>query len=588
MTLSHWIWQALQDSSHYDHESSSSFRSTMNISAPDDLHEEKKVGVTRLIRERLNFQDDRLWKRFSARRLELIDAMDLSSKKASEQEDEIRKVADILRVEFLYGQLYYSDFDKLVRAAVQSVRRNRKRGLKTNRGNAKRQHMHSDLGQDSDGIKREASTGINTPTEPSSFLSEIAHLNTDANDSVYDMSYSTMKVITHKDESRNAIDSIIRPTLANAAKPSLPSLLKLQTNQRQAEYEQKLRITQNSLLQLIKRSKLCLMVALRPNNDHLCELGRSAFNAVTALMFETSFQNLNQTSVEYLKVKVTQRDFLAKFYRGLDQEATSNLEEETAVTTLDILIGCCIIDFGFDSVVYQVGEAMYYLILVEYPLVLKSSTQFYAKPFSHREYNNIQTPQPYNSGNSLTNLATIASEMQNFKPVSMSNAQMSKTGSSLDAPIQENAPPCITPAEERKSVTLRFLSTTFNFFYPIRSCAPPRFVELMDNAKEAFKLNENQLYGLKNTKTGSIILSDFELEKIFYKESFVDLELYSQGFQAIPIYELTSTITPSEEKSRIILPPPVKLASPPVVATSIKQPISVYRAPNQPKFQPLL
>lgn len=94
------------------------------------IYKSSKLGVTHSIRHKLNFLDDRLWKRFSARRLELIDTMDLSSRKASEQELEIRKVAETLRIEFQYDELYTDDFDKLVRAAVQSVRRNRKRNLK--------------------------------------------------------------------------------------------------------------------------------------------------------------------------------------------------------------------------------------------------------------------------------------------------------------------------------------------------------------------------------------------------------------------------------------------------------------------------
>lgn len=580
MTPSHCFFGPfLQEHSHYDHESSVPFRFTRNMTTMHASLEEKKVGITRLIREKLNFQDDRLWKRFSARRLELIDAMELSSKKASEQEDEIRKVAEILRTEFLYDQLYYLDFDKLVRAAVQSVRRNRKRGSKTNRAGSKRQHLSEDAIHVFD-TKEELSK---IASEPSNFLSEIALLNTDANDSIYDMSYSTIKVITHKDQSRNAIDSIIRPARldGNGPKPSLPPLLKFQTNQKQLENELNLRVTQLSLLQLIKRSKLCLMVALRPGNDHLCDLGRSAFQAVTALMFETSFLSLNQTSVEYLQAKVTQKSFLAKFYNGLDQESsTGYLDEDTALTTLHILIGCCIVDFGFDNVVYQVGEAIYYLILVEYPLVLKSCSKFYSKPFSQKN-----NPQNVKGENPLTSLATIASEMQNFKPSKLSASTSLTPENGYDQKPKDSSD---VLREERKSVTLRFLSTSFNFSYPMRSSAPPRFIELMENARQAFKLNDNQLYGLKNSKTGGIILSDIELEKVFYNESYVDLEIYSQGFQAIPIYELTSTITSSDDKAKIILPPPVKLVSPPVVTASIKQPISVYRTSVQPKFQPLL
>ncbi|KAK9383837.1 transcription factor Vhr1-domain-containing protein [Kockiozyma suomiensis] len=84
-------------------------------------------GVTQTIRQKLNFVDEGQWKKFSARRLELIDSMALSTKKASEQDDVIIAVADNLREEYGFPPDTLQDFDKLVRAAVQSVRRNRKR-----------------------------------------------------------------------------------------------------------------------------------------------------------------------------------------------------------------------------------------------------------------------------------------------------------------------------------------------------------------------------------------------------------------------------------------------------------------------------
>uniref|UniRef100_A0A060SXY3 ARAD1A08206p n=1 Tax=Blastobotrys adeninivorans TaxID=409370 RepID=A0A060SXY3_BLAAD len=86
-----------------------------------------KSGVTQYIRTKLKFNDEAQWKKFSARRLELIDSHDLSSKKASEQDEQISMIADALRQEFDYPQDTLGDFDKLVRVGVQSVRRNRKR-----------------------------------------------------------------------------------------------------------------------------------------------------------------------------------------------------------------------------------------------------------------------------------------------------------------------------------------------------------------------------------------------------------------------------------------------------------------------------
>lgn len=87
-------------------------------------------GTTRKIREQLNFNDEKKWKKFSNRRLELIDKFGLSERKASEQDDNIRQIATILRTEFGYSLSAAGEFEKLVTAAVQSVRRNRKRSKK--------------------------------------------------------------------------------------------------------------------------------------------------------------------------------------------------------------------------------------------------------------------------------------------------------------------------------------------------------------------------------------------------------------------------------------------------------------------------
>ncbi|SMN19935.1 similar to Kazachstania africana KAFR_0L00930 hypothetical protein [Maudiozyma saulgeensis] len=87
-------------------------------------------GTTHKIRDALNFTDSKKWKKFSSRRLALIDHFGLSERKASEQDDNIKQIAQILRNEFNYPLDSASDFEKLVTAAVQSVRRNRKRSKK--------------------------------------------------------------------------------------------------------------------------------------------------------------------------------------------------------------------------------------------------------------------------------------------------------------------------------------------------------------------------------------------------------------------------------------------------------------------------
>ena len=87
-------------------------------------------GTTHKIREILNFTDEKRWKQFSSRRLELIDKFKLSERKASEQDDNIKQIANLLREEFEYPMDSINEFEKLVTAAVQSVRRNRKRSKK--------------------------------------------------------------------------------------------------------------------------------------------------------------------------------------------------------------------------------------------------------------------------------------------------------------------------------------------------------------------------------------------------------------------------------------------------------------------------
>lgn len=87
-------------------------------------------GTTHKIRQILNFTDEKRWKQFSSRRLELIDKFGLSERKASEQDDNIKQIANMLREEFKYPMDSINEFEKLVTAAVQSVRRNRKRSKK--------------------------------------------------------------------------------------------------------------------------------------------------------------------------------------------------------------------------------------------------------------------------------------------------------------------------------------------------------------------------------------------------------------------------------------------------------------------------
>lgn len=108
-----------------------------------NLSSSSHSGVTQTIRQKLNFNDESKWKKFSARRLELIDGLHLSSRKASEQDDQIVDVANKLRIEYGFPSETLTDFDKLVRAGIQSVRRNRKRQPKTGTTRGIQHHINT-------------------------------------------------------------------------------------------------------------------------------------------------------------------------------------------------------------------------------------------------------------------------------------------------------------------------------------------------------------------------------------------------------------------------------------------------------------
>lgn len=536
----------------------------------------EKHGVTNSIRNKLGFTDERLWKQFLARRLELIDSFDLSSKKASEQEQEIKKTAEILRHEFRYDEQYCDDFDSLVRAAVQSVRRNRKRSTKTGFRNKKRRPIV--IGSELLGLETPEHKPLHA--QGGRFLLEISNLNADAHDFVYDMSYSTLRVMTNQDRSRAAIDSIIKPPLFEKKgillNVTLPDILSVALGSQQAENEKELAVVRQSLLQMMKRSRLCLAVASLQKGTFFKTLGQSAIQSVSALMLDHSFLGLNQTSTEYLQERIGNIEFLANFYRSLepDCQILSSLDNTTAVTTLETLIGCCIKDFGYNAVLYPVGEAFYRSILLEYPLVLLSSVPF--RKLNAFESTPMEKPtlsdMPPRFPASLSNLAAIATELRS------QGSEVEAYNGSTNSEKENDVP------AEKKKVKLTFLSQSLNFFYPVKNSAPPRYNELLDNAKQAFKLNENQVYGLRNPSSGAQVNSDFDLEKIFDNDQDIELEIFFQRARTIPIYEITSAVTPSikrEERPTIILPPPVL-----PLARSQLPPFT--RAPLLPKFQPLL
>lgn len=319
---------------------------------------EDKKGVTYSIRSKLNFLDERLWKRFSARRLELIDTLDLLSKKASEQDIEIQKVAEALRNEFNYSAEFIGDFDKLVRAAIQSVRRNRKRSCKSKKDDVKR-------------VKYEEPKVIHSvlQNKQEPFLSSIANVLDNYNDSnMVDLNYCKKKEVSENDKAKETIDSMVKPRIGFSSK--LPSISSLNINEPILNIEEVRKI----LINFIETSKSCSNSVL--NKSHNLEnLGESIIKTCVSFILEKSFENLNERSLEYLNKKMLQPEYLAKIFRSLDP-LTGNINNEIAVISLYTLLGGCVKDFGFEVIMMPVCELFYRTIYQDYPIVAKSSNNF--------------------------------------------------------------------------------------------------------------------------------------------------------------------------------------------------------------------
>ncbi|RLV91098.1 Transcription factor VHR2 [Spathaspora sp. JA1] len=616
----------------------------------------KKLGVTHAIRAKLNFLDERLWKRFSARRLELIDTLDLSSRKASEQEQEIKRVADSLRLEFNYGKEYGQDFDKLVRAAIQSVRRNRKRSNKSKRSATTAGGDHKRIKTDSE--------------DNSTFLSEIAHV--DPNE-VYDVNYSRTKSRTSDDQAKETIDSMVTPRIITGntnnnhhmmiSGAMLPPIANLTMNEEVVNIPSCQAAKQN-LLNKIERSKTCNESAVLKKSDNIQFLGKSIMNCCIAYLFEKSFSKINEGSIEYLRNKLTTESSLAKFFRELDpKEALLNntISDEVALITLYTLIGGCVNDFGFEQILLLLCEIMYVSVLQEYPLIVKHCIPFKSEYYLQNSTSNGAVPS--NSLNSLAEVAAAdvhnthshlapnpnipsgrSSAIQNLSPTPSSTGippirsispemhqhhQLHLQQPPAQAPqptqptpqshIQNNLAPRpqtlprpLSRDADRKRVFIHFLNQVLEFTYPIRNSAPPRYNELIENARIAFKLpsSSDSMLGLRNRQDRAIIQTDFELERIFRGDDPIEMEIFTQRTKAIPIYELTSTVISNgsidsvvnrgnTESPKIILPPPLNrhgygntsefnFISNSDDMNRITSPPPPPPQPILPKFQPLL
>lgn len=325
---------------------------------------QKRSGVTNLIRNKLCFTDEMLWRRFLARRLELIDALDLSHKKASEQDYEITRVADTLRTEFQYPLHALQDFDKLVRAAIQSVRRNRKR-LSRARGWVYQGKSEGEMAI-SDGLPMPMGypppppppQSVPPPPAPiSHFILEVLKLPPGEADGRRLAPPPAPRHPPHQ-----AVEALLSPNLT--PKPGMP-----------------LSPTAH-LLHTMQRSKACADYALLrqgPPAAYTEELGRSVVASAVHLNFANGSIRVLPQLAEYLADKLLADRRLAKVLRSIGYSDASlrqetrpdrlaHMDAATLAEAFYCLMACCVMDFGFDVVVLPLAKVFADVIASDFPL----------------------------------------------------------------------------------------------------------------------------------------------------------------------------------------------------------------------------
>ncbi|KAI5951034.1 hypothetical protein KGF54_004108 [Candida jiufengensis] len=520
-----------------------------------------KIGVTQSIRKKLNFLDDRTWKKFSARRLELIDSLNLEKYKASEQDEQIKRVAEVLRAEYGYGIMYMDDFRKLVQAGIQSVRRNRKRTMKREMEEEnKRKKIKKDDG----------------------FLSEIVR----SDDDIYDVNYNKSKSFSTNDHANNTIQDLVKPRIHESS-----------------ETKKQIELAKSNLLNKIERSKTCngTLDNLRSNN--LQYLGKSLISSCIGYIFEKSFNVLNLQSLEYLRVKLTSQSYLAKIMRDLDPlNIKETLNDEIAVISFYTLVGAITVDFGFDEVMKPLNEIFYGFIINEYPLINKNII-----------------PTEINENFSLNKLAEVATKLQDERKqesVCSNNSIMSSRISPTSSRNSSNE-----PSNLKKTIILRFLNQTVEFFYPLSNSAIPKYYEFVENIKNVFKLNPNSILEIKFNN--SVMQNDQDLEKAFkfvhILNSIIEFDISTKSTIPIQYFtpdsnnnlrytksESTNHTNNTNNQHKIFLPPPIPSA-PMSTSSSYSNPLfplnnsidlsennnnnqksTIIQPPILPKFQPLL
>lgn len=297
--------------------------------SPDTNDDKKKGGVTQSIREKLNFQDEKLWKRFSSRRLDLIDSMALSSKKASEQDVEISNVANTLREEYGYPPETAADFDRLVRAGIQSVRRNRKRVPRFKRSS----HVVSQSHHPQRVNFLAAMAGPMHPHHGVPHVPEPA---------------TPVKRHRSEEDASVALQSL-RYEQQGHGRTTLPSVTSLSLGI-PAEH---LKIACDRFLSFVARSHS----GKEPPSSNLESLGRGLLESAVAFMLERHQPKDKHDSLRETLLSEATTSHVVQILKLLPQPPSGS-----PTPFFHNLVGGCAKDFGFDAIVHALGNI--YLELV--------------------------------------------------------------------------------------------------------------------------------------------------------------------------------------------------------------------------------
>lgn len=455
--------------------------STPLDSPASTTHSAVGSGLTASVRTKLNFHDDKQWKKFSARRLELIHNLSLSSKKASEQDEEIFVVANSLREEYGFPPEYLPDFDKLVRAGIQSVRRNKKRAKVSSQGKSNDREFvfvpHKRYAPADDDYKRSSSPARLSPDD--------VH-GADTHDT---RRIPVTSLVSSPDDKSSSLLSHQSRSAATGAGPTLPSLSKLNlgTSYSPSNFSHSL----ERLMSYVSR------VPLAHGTSNTEYLGMSVMNTAAALAVEKKFSGSD--SAERVQVRIQSFAINSALARSLGCASLSALKLRLAAACRE---------FGFDAVIHSLSSVYYELMDADpsFDFSLASTFERMAAMF----------PMLDPAAAALT--ATGGTRDDTHRTRTAYPSAPPSTVSTISASGGPGTP-TIRPA------TVAYLDRKLHFTYDPSKNTPPTLAEVIDDGRRAFQINNDIVLRVRNVNLPNAFLdTDSEVSEAFSRAR-IDLEL---------------------------------------------------------------